>query len=46
LPLYLESWKKLEFDNLGKNNLEKPEILNKKPGIKKKFNMFSSKVLV
>ena len=30
LPLYLETWKKLEFDNLGKKkNLEKAEILNK-----------------
>ena len=27
------TWKNLEFDNLGKKNLEKPEILNKKPGI-------------
>ena len=26
LPLYLETWKNLEFDNLGKNNLEKPGI--------------------
>ena len=24
LPQSLELWKKLEFDNLGKNNLEKP----------------------
>ena len=22
LPLYLETWKNLEFDNLGKKNLE------------------------
>ena len=24
LPLYLETWKNLEFDSLGKKNLEKP----------------------
>ena len=27
LPLYLEIWKDMEFDNLGKKNLEKPGIL-------------------
>ena len=32
LPLYLETWKNLEFDNFGKNNLEKPGILIKIPG--------------
>ena len=26
LPLYLETWKYLGFDNLGKKNLEKPGI--------------------
>ena len=31
LPLYLETWKNLEFDNFGKNNLEKPGILIKIP---------------
>ena len=33
MPLYLETWKNLEFGNLGKKNLEKPvvrEILKKK----------------
>ena len=32
LLLYLETWKNLEFENLGKKNLEKPgtrEILKK-----------------
>ena len=37
LPLYLESWKNLEFDNLGKSNLEKPGIFIKKPGINWNF---------
>ena len=27
MPLYLEAWKNLEFDNLGKKNLEKPEFV-------------------
>ena len=35
LSLYLETWKNLEFDNLGKNKLEKPEILNKNLELKK-----------
>ena len=39
LPLYLEAWKNLEFDNLGKKNLEKPGIFNN-------FYMLSSKILI
>ena len=40
LPLYLETWKNLEFDNLGKKNLEKPGILNKKPRKTWNFKQF------
>ena len=48
LPIYLETWKNLEFDNLGKKKLG---ILNKyilknleKPGIFNNFYMLSSKI--
>ena len=27
MPLYLETWKNLKFDNLGQKKIEKPEIL-------------------
>jgi len=53
LPLYLETWKNLDFDNLGKKKtwnlrnfekkLEKPGIFNKKPGI---FNMLCSRISI
>ena len=41
LPKNLESWKNLEFDNLGKKKLEKPGILEKE---NKKLN-FEHKTL-
>ena len=40
LPLYLETLKNLEFDNLGK---KKAGILSKKTGILNSFNMFNLK---
>ena len=46
LPLYLETLKKLEFDNLGKKYLEFEKVWKKnldKPWTFNNFNMFSSK---
>ena len=39
LPLYLETWKNLEFDNLGKKYMEKPGVFNN-------FYMLKSKISI